>query len=178
MARRRLLGALALGAALLVAVGYLFVVVPAIARILAATDVSPGGRLAALASLFLSPPALLLIALAVFLVAIGQRFLGPATPGAEAAAGARERPPVAPVEVPPEESELREGPRVACLRCGSLHVTPLTLADGLFAGGGEALTWVCRRCSWRGPPLQFDSPTAYREFVKGLHESAREEPPP
>ena len=74
------------------------------------------------------------------------------------------------VAVPPEEVELEEGPVWACMRCGSLDVGPGAVSQGMLPGAGDAFAFVCRRCHARGPPLEFESATAYRQFVKGLHE--------
>lgn len=108
---------------------------------------------------------ILLIALAVFAFAsLGLRRVlrkrrGTATP-------------IVPVHVPPEETELEEGPVTCCMRCGSIHVRQPHLAEGHIPGAGEGFAWICGRCRWRGPPLTFDDVTAYRQFVKGLHEDA------
>lgn len=80
---------------------------------------------------------------------------------------------VAPVPVPPEEAELSEGSVFACMGCGSPSVRQARAAEGIVPGGGANLTWICGRCGHRGPPLEFDSPTAYRQFVKALNEDAR-----
>lgn len=77
--------------------------------------------------------------------------------------------PVKPVDVPPEEVELREGPVYACMRCGSPTLRNPRLSEGLVPGFGETLVWVCSRCRFRGQPLVFEDPTAYRLFVQGLH---------
>jgi hypothetical protein len=77
--------------------------------------------------------------------------------------------PVKPIEVPPEDLELREGPVHACMRCGSVALRNPRLSEGLVPGIGEGLVWICSRCRYRGQPLVFDDPTAYRLFVQGLH---------
>lgn len=74
-----------------------------------------------------------------------------------------------PVAVPPEEVELEEGPVWACMRCGSLDVGPGAVSQGMIPGAGDRFATRCRRCHARGPPLEFESATAYRQFVKGLH---------
>ncbi|MHB8605658.1 MAG: hypothetical protein ACYDCK_10430 [Thermoplasmatota archaeon] len=110
--------------------------------------------------------AFLAAALGAFLVARGlgrgpsSAVLAP-TPGGE-------RP--TPVPVPPEESELDEGPVAACLRCGSTRLEMARLDDGLMAGAGETLLYVCRACGFRGQPLMFTDATGYRQFVKALNE--------
>jgi hypothetical protein len=83
-----------------------------------------------------------------------------------------------PVAVPPEEAELSEGAVFACMACGSPHVRQARAVEGIVPGGGANLTWICARCGRRGPPLEFDSPTAFREFVKALNEDERNRPPP
>lgn len=93
-------------------------------------------------------------------------------------------PRLAPVDVPPEEIELTEGPVAACMRCGSIDVRLARLSEGGIPGGGSGLTMICGRCRHRGPPLEFDDPTAYRQFIKGLHadreerDAAARPPPP
>lgn len=79
---------------------------------------------------------------------------------------------LAPVPVPPEEAELSEGMVYACMACGSPSVRQAKASEGIIPGGGANLTWICGRCGHRGPPLEFDSPTAYRAFVKALNEDA------
>lgn len=79
---------------------------------------------------------------------------------------------LAPVDVPPEETELEEGGVTCCMRCGSPNLRQPRLSEGLIPGVGEGLVWMCGRCKWRGQPLTFDDVTAYRQFVKGLHEDA------
>lgn len=74
-----------------------------------------------------------------------------------------------PVPVPPEEIELVEGPIRACIRCGSPRVRPANLSEGGIPGGGEGLAWICERCGKRGPAIEFEDATAYRQFVKGLN---------
>ncbi|MEA3199939.1 MAG: hypothetical protein QOE90_1367 [Thermoplasmata archaeon] len=81
--------------------------------------------------------------------------------------------PVKPIEVPPEEIELREGPVWACMRCGNPSLRNPRLSEGLVPGFGEGLVWVCPRCRFRGQPLVFDDATAYRLFVQGLNEDAK-----
>lgn len=78
------------------------------------------------------------------------------------------RPPLPPVPVPPEAAELVEGPVWACMRCGSTEVGLGGIRDGSIPGAGDQFAYVCRRCRHRGPPLEFESVTAYRQFVKGL----------
>ena len=85
---------------------------------------------------------------------------------------------VRPVAVPPEEAELSEGAVYACMRCGSPSVRHAKASEGIVPGGGASMTWICARCGHRGPPLEFDSPTAFREFVKALNEDADQKPPP
>lgn len=85
------------------------------------------------------------------------------------------RPPPGPVEVPPEEIELGEAPVSACLQCGSPHLRQPRVSEGLIPGVGDGLRWACGRCGWQGQPLTFDDPTAYRQFVKGLHENEKAE---
>lgn len=74
-----------------------------------------------------------------------------------------------PVAVPPEEVELTEGRVWACMRCGSTKVRMGSISQGMIPGAGDQFAQVCPRCGHRGPPLEFDSPTAYRQFVKGLN---------
>lgn len=76
--------------------------------------------------------------------------------------------PLAPVPVPPEEAELVEGPVWACMRCGSTEVGMGGVSLGLLPGAGDLFAFACRRCRHRGPPIEFESVTAYRQFVKGL----------
>ena len=115
---------------------------------------------------------LFFLAMGAYLVAAGRRWSrAPAAAAGPPAAAARRA--VEPVPVPPEEAELEEGAVSACLRCGSTDMRPLTMEAGLVFGS-ETLAWVCHRCHWRGAPLQFESVTAYRAFVKGLHEEKRE----
>ena len=78
--------------------------------------------------------------------------------------------PRGPVPVPPEEAELVEGPVWACMHCGSTQVGMGGVSQGLIPGAGSHFHYACRRCGHRGPPLEFDSVTAYRQFVKGLNE--------
>jgi len=73
-----------------------------------------------------------------------------------------------PVPLPPEEAELVEGPVWACMRCGSTAVGMGGVSQGLLPGAGAHFTYACRRCGHRGPALEFESVTAYRQFVKGL----------
>jgi len=80
-----------------------------------------------------------------------------------------------PVRVPPEEAELVEGPVWACMRCGSTHVGMGGVSQGLIPGAGSHFAYACRRCGHRGPPLEFESVTAYRQFVKGLHAGQNED---
>lgn len=83
-------------------------------------------------------------------------------------------PPTGPVPVPPEEAELVEGPVWACMRCGSTEVGMGGVSQGLIPGAGAHFAYACRRCGARGPPLEFENVTAYRQFVKGLNEGANE----
>lgn len=80
------------------------------------------------------------------------------------------KPPIPPVPVPPEEAELVEGPVYACMRCGSPDVGLGSILQGSIPGAGDQFAYVCRRCRHRGPPLEFETVTAYRQFVKGLNE--------
>lgn len=80
------------------------------------------------------------------------------------------QPRIMPVAVPPEEAELAEGPVWACMNCGSPHVRQAKASEGIVPGGGALLTWICARCGHRGPALEFDSATAYRQFVRALNE--------
>jgi len=75
-----------------------------------------------------------------------------------------------PVRVPPEEAELVEGPVSACMRCGSTEVGLGSVMQGSIPGAGDQFAYVCRRCRHRGPPLEFETVTAYRQFVKGLND--------
>lgn len=84
------------------------------------------------------------------------------------------RAPRGPVPVPPEEAELVEGEVWACMRCGSTQVGMGGVSQGLLPGAGSHFAYACRRCGHRGPPLEFESVTAYRQFVKGLHEDAKQ----
>lgn len=79
-----------------------------------------------------------------------------------------------PVAVPPEEVEQEEGPVYACMKCGSPSVRSASVMEGGIPGGGQGLAWICSRCKHRGPALEFEDATAYRQFVKGLNEDARE----
>lgn len=79
-----------------------------------------------------------------------------------------------PVPVPPEEAELVDGPVWACMRCGSTAVGLGGILQGSIPGAGDQFSYVCRRCRHRGPALEFESVTAYRQFVKGLHEPEKE----
>lgn len=80
-----------------------------------------------------------------------------------------------PVPLPPEEAELVEGPVWACMRCGSTEVGMGSVLQGSIPGAGDQFSYVCRRCRHRGPPLEFESVTAYRQFVKGLRGEPDEE---
>lgn len=82
-----------------------------------------------------------------------------------------------PVPVPPEEAELVEGPVWACMRCGSTEVGMGGVSQGLIPGAGDMFAFACRRCRHRGPPLEFENVTAYRQFVKGLHENVEASAP-
>lgn len=120
--------------------------------------------------------ALFFFAMGGYLVRVGRMGSEPERERAAAARGGdasretrMDAVPVVPVPVPPEEIELADGEVAACLRCGAARMRPLTLADGL-AFGTDTLTWVCDRCNYKGAPLHFMDPTAYRAFVKGLHE--------
>lgn len=75
-----------------------------------------------------------------------------------------------PVPVPPEEAELVEGPVSACMRCGSTDVGLGSVLQGSIPGAGDQFAYVCKRCRHRGPALEFETVTAYRQFVKGLNE--------
>ena len=77
-------------------------------------------------------------------------------------------PPLGPVELPPEEAELVEGPVFACMQCGSTEVRLASVLQGGIPGAGDQFLYACARCRHRGPPLEFESVTAYRQFVKGL----------
>lgn len=79
-----------------------------------------------------------------------------------------------PVRMPPADAELSEGPVWACLRCGSPTVRALRASEGMIPGGGDMLMMTCGRCQQRGPAVEFDDPTAYRQFVKALHEDKAE----
>lgn len=81
-------------------------------------------------------------------------------------------PTLGPVAVPSEEIELIEGPIKCCLHCGNLGVRPAASSEGGIPGAGELLFWVCGRCGEHGPAIEFNDATAYREFVKGLHDEA------
>ena len=89
--------------------------------------------------------------------------------------GKHPRAPTRPVPVPPEEAELVEGPVHACMKCGSTEVGMGGVLQGSIPGAGDQFLYVCRRCRHRGPPLEFESVTAYRQFVKGLHGEPEEE---
>lgn len=80
-----------------------------------------------------------------------------------------------PVPVPPEEAELVEGPVWACMRCGSTEVGLGSISQGAIPGAGDQFLFVCRRCRHRGAAVEFENVTAYRQFVKALHEE-RENP--
>lgn len=108
-------------------------------------------------------PVLLLVVVVVALVGLAVSRL-------RARRGKGQR--AAPVPVPPEEVELEEGPVYACMGCGSPSVRQAKASEGIIPGGGANLTWICGRCGHRGPPLEFDSSTAYRQFVKALNEDA------
>lgn len=79
--------------------------------------------------------------------------------------------PVGPVRVPPEEAELVDGPVSACMRCGSTEVGLGSVLQGSIPGAGDQFAYVCKRCRHRGPALEFDTVTAYRQFIKGLNET-------
>ena len=110
----------------------------------------------------MDPIVLLVLAVGALLVVMTLRV----------AAKARRRTgtPITPVPVPPEEVELEEGPVYACMRCGGFRVRPANLSEGGIPGGGQGLAWICERCGNRGPALEFQDATAYRQFVKGLNE--------
>jgi len=80
-----------------------------------------------------------------------------------------------PVDVPPPEVELEDGPVWACLECGSLAVGGGSVSMGMLPGAGDGFAYVCHNCHHRGPALEFDSPTAYRLFVQGLHSDEENE---
>ena len=80
--------------------------------------------------------------------------------------------PRGPVPIPPEEAELVEGPVWACMQCGSTQVGMGGVSQGLIPGAGSHFNYACRRCGHRGPPLEFENATAYRQFVKGLNEGS------
>lgn len=80
------------------------------------------------------------------------------------------RAPIGPIVVPPDEVELREGPIHACMHCGATSVRPAAFSEGGIPGAGAMLFYICARCGHRGPPLEFEDATAWREFVKGLNE--------
>lgn len=117
----------------------------------------------------LAPVVLLALAVAAIVAVMTLRLR--ARPGAPA----REW---TPVPVPPEEVELEEGAVHACMRCGSPRVRPANLSEGGIPGGGAGLAWICDRCGRRGPAIEFADPTAYRQFVKGLHEAREPETAP
>lgn len=81
----------------------------------------------------------------------------------------RERP--APEPMPDLAGEdlsgLRE-PVTACPECGFLGVRPPGIGDGVWAGGGELIGVVCRRCDYRGIPLLFPTREEYVAFVREL----------
>jgi len=160
---RRALGGLGFGAGLAVAATVVTGIVETVAR--------TGGDLSLLLGL-LNRRLLLLAGLAALLLIIGWRL---AFPRPRAAASAPRpgapAPETEPVPIPSDAVEDEEGEVTACLRCGSENVAPSTLDDGMILGGGETLLWVCRRCAWRGQPLTFADPSAYRQFVRGLHEA-------
>lgn len=83
----------------------------------------------------------------------------------------RAAPPAAgPVPVPPEEAELIEGPVFACMRCGDTRVRMGGVLQGMLPGAGDHFAFMCQRCRHRGPPLEFENVTAYRQFVKALND--------
>lgn len=86
--------------------------------------------------------------------------------------------PLGPVPVPPEEAELVESRVHACMNCGSTQVRIGSISQGAIPGAGDGLLFVCQRCKHRGPPLEFDDVTAYRQFVKGLHSDDEADPRP
>lgn len=110
----------------------------------------------------------------VFLVAFAAIALAIVAFGRVKRRGRGEREEVRPVGVPPEEVELEEGPVWACMQCGSLDVGPGAVSQGMIPGAGDRFAYRCRRCNARGPPLEFESATAYRQFVKGLNEGGPE----
>ena len=112
----------------------------------------------------------------LLLVVVVVAFVGLAVSRLRAKRGKGGR--IAPVAVPPEEAELSEGPVFACMACGSPSVRQARAVEGIVPGGGANLTWICARCGRRGPPLEFDSVTAYRQFVKALNEDAEGKDPP
>ena len=80
--------------------------------------------------------------------------------------GKKEKP--GPVPLPPEEAELVEGPVYCCMECGSTDVRMASVLQGGIPGAGDQFLYACQRCRHRGPPLEFESVTAYRQFIKGL----------
>ena len=47
-----------------------------------------------------------------------------------------------------------------CLRCLGSHIRPQSMREGLWAGGGEGVAWVCDGCGHIGAPLLVDTPAA------------------
>jgi len=56
----------------------------------------------------------------------------------------------------------------ACPRCASLDIRAASVADGVFAGGGELLLYICHQCHFRGQPVLFDSTQDWEEFAASL----------
>lgn len=44
-------------------------------------------------------------------------------------------------------------------------------SDGLVPETDNLSDWVCRRCGFRGVPLLFDDPEAYRSFADEVRSS-------
>ncbi|MFA5861126.1 MAG: hypothetical protein WDA16_05475 [Candidatus Thermoplasmatota archaeon] len=108
-------------------------------------------------------PILLIVAAVLAFVAVGTYRLRAKMRGRKPTTDTK------PVAVPSEEIGLAEGPVTACMRCGSPNVRPANLSEGGIPGAGAMLFYICPRCGHRGPGLEFQDTTAYRQFVKGLH---------
>lgn len=123
-----------------------------------------GGIAAILLGLYGAAMLLMLSAFALAIARVARRRAGPSEP-------------LAPVHVPPEETELEEGPVWCCMKCGSIDMRQPSISEGHIPGGGPAFFSVCGRCRFRGPAIEFESATAYRQFVKGLQAEAPPEKP-
>lgn len=67
--------------------------------------------------------------------------------------------------IPPEALAALREPVVACPQCASLDIRAAEMGDGIIAGGGELAFRVCRRCGYRGQPVEFRKREDYAKFA-------------